>query len=781
MASQAPWPPLVGPVRAPIDEAKLAAHLRAAGVPGLEGSLRVGQFSHGQSNPTYFVQAGEHAYVLRKKPAGKLLPSAHAVEREFRVMRALGRLTTVPVPEAILLCEDPAVIGTPFFLMRYERGRLFQDPSLPGMEPAERAAVYESMGDTLAKLHAVDCKALGLADYGRVDGYSRRQVARWTAQYEASKTGTIEAMDRLAAWLAGNVPPEADSDSCLVHGDFRLDNLVFHPTQPRVIAVLDWELSTLGHPLSDLAYNCLTYFLPPSFRGYRGFAGRPLPPGVPDLPGYAGSYLRRRRAAGLSELDAPSLRFYIALSFFRGAGILQGVYKRSLQGNASAANAAAVGAAAAELAAAGLACALGPPIGLTLAPATGPSGVRCHGEDLRRRLLAFMDQHVYPSEKAFEAELEGAERGGRSRWDPSPTIERLKALVKQAGLWNLWLPPGTPYGPGLSNAGYAPLAEIMGRSPIAPEAFNCSAPDTGNMEVLLLYGSDEQKKRWLVPLLEGSIRSMFGMTEPAVASSDATNMEASILPAPGRPGYLEVSGRKWWSSGAGTSACKVAIVMGRSAAPGSGAPRHKQHSMVLVPMDSPGVKILRPLKVFGYDDAPAGHCEVVFENVIVPESNLILGAGRGFEIAQGRLGPGRMHHCMRLIGLGERSLELACRRALSRRAFGRPLAEQGALRRDIAASRAELDQARLLVLDAAGRMDAEGNRAAAGAVALAKAVVPSAVCRVVDRAIQIHGGAGVSEDFPLAQAYAAARTLRIADGPDEARTPFLCLPLLSLS
>ncbi|XP_053446218.1 acyl-CoA dehydrogenase family member 10 isoform X2 [Nycticebus coucang] len=759
--------------------------------------LHVLQFDHGQSNPTYYLRLANHQLVLRKKPPGTLLPSAHAVEREFRIMKALAN-ADVPVPNVLDLCEDSSVIGTPFYLMEYCPGLIYKDPSLPGMEPSQRRAIYTAMNRVLCKIHSVDLQAAGLEDYGKHGDYILRQVQTWIKQYRASETSTIPAMEKLIEWLPLHLPSQ--QRTTVVHGDFRLDNLLFHPEKPEVLGVLDWELSTLGDPLADVAYSCMAHYLPSSCSLLRGLNDCDLTQlGIPTAEEYFRMYCLHM---GIPLIE--NWNFYMAFSFFRVGAILQGVYKRSLTGQASSATAEQSGKltefmsnlawdfAVKEgfrvfkempvtkpfmrsyhtwIAAQSLLTPMGTRSYCSIpetsqahvskgALVISPEGLSPPVRELYHQLKCFMKQCVYPAEPELQSYQTSVDR-----WRPCPLMEDLKEKAKAEGLWNLFLPletdPEKKYGAGLTNMEYAHLCELMGTSLYAPEIFNCSAPDTGNMELLVRYGTEEQKARWLVPLLEGKARSCFAMTEPQVASSDATNIEASIREED--CSYV-INGHKWWITGVLDPRCQLCVFMGKT---DPLAPSHQQQSILLVPMDTPGIKIIRPLTVYGLEDAPGGHGEVQFENVRVPKENMVLGPGRGFEIAQGRLGPGRIHHCMRLIGFSERALALMKARVKSRMAFRKPLVEQGTVLADIAQSRVEIEQARLLVLKAAHLMDVAGNKAAALDIAMIKMVAPSMACRVIDRSIQAFGAAGLSSDYPLSQFFAWARALRFADGPDE--------------
>uniref|UniRef100_A0A8D3DJE6 Acyl-CoA dehydrogenase family member 11 n=1 Tax=Scophthalmus maximus TaxID=52904 RepID=A0A8D3DJE6_SCOMX len=709
-------------------------------------TLTVRQYSAGQSNPTFLIQTPSQSYVLRKKPPGELLPGAHKVDREYRVQKALF-LAGFPVPQPLLHCTDVEVIGTEFYLMEHVKGRIFRDLRLPGMSPVERTAVYVAAVEVLAKLHSLDLALLNLEGYGRGPGYCKRQVSTWTKQYTSAAHRDIPAMNELSDWLMKNLPAN-DVEVTLVHGDFRLDNLIFHPREARVMAVLDWELSTTGQPLADMSYFLMPHYWPRSLS-----LTSTLGTGIPTVGDLIFIYCRCR---GIPSA-LPQLNFYQALSFFKMAGIAQGVYARHLLGNASAPNAAQFSQCVEPLAKVALQLAQG----WNSASLTGPTGDRLFlqtagGQAVLQQVKDFMRQYVLPAQEEV-AEYYSKHAQSSQRWHTPQIIEDLKVKAREAGLWNLFLPAVS----GLSQLDYAYIAEETGRCLFAPEVFNCQAPDTGNMEVLNMFGSDEQKRKWLEPLLRGEIHSCFCMTEPDVASSDATNMECTLQRD--EDNYV-INGKKWWSSGMDRLNI-VCYTTGRQRDRNTYEP---QHSMILVPMDTPGMKLVRPLTVFGQDDAiHGGHFEVHFENVRVPAANIILGEGRGFEIAQGRLGPGRLHHCMRAVGLAELALELLCQRAASRSTFGKKLYQHEVVAHWIAECRLMIEQTRLLTLHAAHALDTAGSKAARKQIAMIKVAAARTACKVVDCAIQVYGGAGVSGDVPLAQMYSYVRTLRIADGPDE--------------
>ncbi|XP_049622460.1 acyl-CoA dehydrogenase family member 11 [Suncus etruscus] len=734
-------------------EAYLNQHLSGFGAER-QAKLTVAQYRSGQSNPTFYLQKGSQAYVLRKKPPGSLLPKAHKIDREFEVQKALFSVG-FPVPKPLLYCSDASVIGTEFYVMEHVQGRIFRDFTIPGVSPAERTAIYVAMIETLAWLHSLDIQSLRLQKYGRGAGYCKRQVSTWTEQYQAAAHQDIPAMNQLSEWLVQNLP-DNDNEENLIHGDFKLDNIVFHPKESRVIAVLDWELSTLGHPLSDLAHLSIFYFWPRTVPLLNQSSHLQENIGVPSMEELISIYCRCR---GINPI-LPNWNFFLALSYFKMAGIAQGVYSRYLLGNNASESSFLFANVVQPLAETGLQLSKRTFSTALTQPDSAQRlfGQSRTGQEVLGRVKHFMNQHILPAEQEV-IEFYANNENSVDKWRKPFMIDKLKEMAKAEGLWNLFLPAVS----GLSQVDYALIAEETGKCFFAPEVFNCQAPDTGNMEVLHLYGNEKQKQQWLEPLLQGSIASCFCMTEPGVASSDATNIECSIQ----RDGdsYI-VNGKKWWSSGAGNPNCKIAIVLGRTK--NASASRHQQHTMVLVPLNTPGVEIIRPLSVFGYlDHLHGGHFEVHFNQVRVPVTNLILGEGRGFEIAQGRLGPGRIHHCMRAVGMAERALEILCQRAAQRVAFKKKLYEHEVVAHAIAKSRIAIEEIRLLTLKAAHSIDTLGSAGARKEIAMIKVAAPRVVCKVIDRAIQVCGGAGVSQDFPLANMYALARTLRLADGPDE--------------
>uniref|UniRef100_A0A8C2D047 Acyl-CoA dehydrogenase family member 11 n=1 Tax=Cyprinus carpio TaxID=7962 RepID=A0A8C2D047_CYPCA len=689
-------------------------------------TLTLQQYRAGQSNPTFYIETADKRYVLRKKPPGELLPGAHKIDREYAVQKALYSVG-FPVPHPVLYCTDTHVIGTEFYIMEHVQGRIFRDLRLPGVSVAERTALYVAAVETLAKLHSLDVSSLDLLGYGKGKGYCKRQVSTWTKQYKASAHKEKKKKRSLGSkwWLNLNF----------------LGNYHYVKRNARVLAVLDWELSTTGQPLADLAYFLMPHYWPSHYKVISTMGGVTGVKGIPSPDDLISIYCHRR---GIPN-SLPQQNFFIAMAIFKMAAIAQGIYARHLLGNASSLNAAEFEESVEPLAE------LAMPISdelFMLSP---------KGQAVLQHVKEFMRKHVLPAQQEVK-EYYAKHKDTPERWLTPAVMEELKAKARAAGLWNLFLSAES----GLSQLDYAHIAEETGRCFYAPEVFNCQAPDTGNMEVLHLFGTEEQKRLWLEPLLRGDIRSCFCMTEPDVASSDATNMKCTLHKD---KDHFIINGKKWWSSGKLNVCEHVQMFF-----------RHGLHSMILVPLNTPGVKKIRPLTVFGQDDAiHGGHFEILFDNVRVPASNILLGEGRGFEIAQGRLGPGRLHHCMRAIGLAEWALELLCQRAAHRQAFGKRLYQHEVVAHWIAECRIAISQSRLLTLHAAHTLDTQGNKAARKQIAMIKVAAGRMASKVVDCAIQVYGGAGVSDDFPLAEMYAYARTLRIADGPDEVHLSSIAL------
>jgi len=709
-----------------------------------EDNLIIKKFSEGQSNPTYSIEVGNNTkVVLRRKPFGKLLKGAHQIEREYRIMKELYKYK-FPVPKMLCICEDKNIIGSSFYIMEYVEGKIMRN-ALKELSKDQKTKCMIQTVKILANLHSFSIDKLNLQNYGKPSNYCKRVLSTWSRQYKSSVDKPLNEMLELIEKLEDKIDRVEDMTS-IIHGDFSLMNIMYNCQQNEVCAILDWELSTIGHPFMDLAYLCMFYHAPDEYFLINDPTGnfREIVKTLPSEEELVRLYCKSR---GINY-PIKNWNVYLSLCFFKLASIIQGVYSRHLQGNASSPTAQITGYLVKPLVLTALSIIKSnEKAAMILSPSI-------KGQKVLDRVKTFLSEHVDPTESQFSKYLESDETQNKA----AEIMKSWRDKAKSEGLWNLFLPDVS----GLSNVDYAHIAEYLGRCPPYSWVFNCNAPDTGNMEVLHMYGSQYQKDKWLKPLMNGEISSAFCMTEPDIASSDATNMKLTI--SQDGPDHYIVNGRKWWSTGAGNPLCKFGIVMGRTRSDGN---KYRHHSMIVVPFDTPGVKILRMLQVFGYHDAPYGHGEILFNNVRVPKENLILGEGRGFEIAQGRLGPGRIHHCMRAIGLAEKCLELFVSRTMQRKTFGKEILRHQVVQHQLAESRIRIDQGRLLTLNCANAIDQYGTKIARKHIAMIKVAVPRMLCDVIDKTIQVHGGAGVCQDFPLAQWYAFARTLRLADGPDE--------------
>eukprot|EP00127_Corallochytrium_limacisporum_P007331 Clim_evm18s247 gene=Clim_evmTU18s247 len=755
--------------------------------------ITVKRFADGTSNPSYLVTVGDWPCVLRKQPTGELLPGAHNLQREYECLQALSE-QGFPVPHPYYFCADRSYVGTPFYLMEYVDGVVLKDVALKQLTPAERRQVHRSLVETLAQLHSIDVEKSGLAKHKRSKPYFLRQTVTWMKQYEASVSVDMAPLEmkEVFNYLRDFFIKEGKCrKETLVHGDCKIDNVIFDPKTYRIRAVIDWELITVGDPLAELAYLTVPWIAPYGGRGLVASIGNdPIKDGIPTLEQILTMYESKIQACqsgpAVPELPAQLKVEHAIYGLFRTASIMRcisaRVEKRFLiqRGMLNPDDPVPTDITSVPdeyyhwgecIAFANSAKALmdwythrsqAEHLKVLEAFPSKPQEVRAG--ILRERLRRFMREHIYPNEARYEHEAEAFVDG------LVPVLEELKQKAKSEGLWNLFVPDTS----GLTHYEYATMSEIMGYNLWAAEVFNCQFPDTGNMETLMKFANDWQKERWLKPLLEGEARSSFVMTEPRVASSDATNVETSIECI---NDTLVINGLKWWITGGADPRNNVFLILGRNGsgmdqlanemarnAPSSSA--HGQHSIVIVPKNTPGISLERECRIFGYMGENGGHWVVNLNNVRVPKEFLLGEVGAGFRMAQVRLGPGRMHHCMRTLGLAERAVEMMVNRTLTRDVFGGPMANQDNIKRQVAEARMALEQARGITLRAAEEMDRVGDKDSRQFISLVKVAVPRLVMKIIDDAIQVHGGAGVCQDTLLPQFYARTRSVCFMDGPD---------------